>query len=749
MPLPQVGGSQTVHSSGNNTAVFDISAIPNGAWMILSAMWGTSTNSVTSPAGWTAITSGTPSGSRTNFLYAKNKEESDGSSLSIDQTGTNSVSYALLWGIGGAPVANWVIGTQWTRDLNSLDPSGARYTNIAPSIATVEGDFLAVAISHESTNAFTAGTEITSTPLGWQQRVSLSQVALNSRVETIWIGTKELTSAGDSGDASITYIHPQDSNGWAVQIAIPSADIEVTPSSSPEIVGIPSVYIGSSNTSFTIDRPMGTVSGDYIVVALRGQSSTMTVAPSSPGFTYLGPSFEFSSGAHRVNGLYGRPIPDISSEPTSYEFSFESTGANNRIVATAFIVRGVDLETPLAGSSDTYSGRGVTGGKEMIPYTLNSLPVLGIFFGASEFAAPNNHTPTTLPDGYAAVSEVVTTTNTTVSRTYLWVGAREITTNVDTVGIYWDVSTSSVAQGIALRGSSSVNPTDSGFVARDGSGQEVQIYHITPEGARTPTAVVPMRRGFNSVAEMLATPGVTWAHRGGSASYPEMSLHAYTQSVARGYGVLEVSMGRTSDGVWFGLHDQTTDRTSGGNYGNASSQTWAQIQAQQNVAGPGAPQPYMRWEELVERYGSTHIIMADLKHALAGYRTEFLNMVYNDLGPSRAIIKFSGSGSGSAVLANEARALGFETWGYFYAADASIALGGNGNMQTWANNWTMLGMEHSASQAVWDEALSFGKPVYGHIIPNQAAYSAVMAKGARGAQVSAVATVQPVSWWTQ
>lgn len=749
MPLPQVGGSQALRHTGSNTAVLDLSEVPNGAWMIVSAMCDAASNTVTSPTGWTALAPGADTGSRISYLFVKNKEESDGSSLSITQGSTTSAAYALLWGTGGAPVANWIIGSQWTRNLNSPDPLGSRNRNIAPSVTTVQSDYLAVAISTEATNAFTAGTEVSSITSGWQQQLYLSQTALNVQIETLWMGTKALPTAGTSGDAIVTYTQQQDRNGWALQLAIPGEDVALL--GGPEVVGTSTSYIGSSSTGFTIDRPAGAVSGDYIVVALRGQSSTVTVAPSSPDFTLIGPSFQLSSVPFRMNGFFGRPVTDISMEPSTYTFSFSSGAGNNRVVATAFIVRGVYLPSPIAGYRDSYGGRGVTGGKEVLAYTLNSSPVLALFMGGSEFASPNNHVPTVYPTGYTPVSEVVTTSELSTSRTYLWVGAKESMVRVEKTSMLWEVSSSSAAQGIALRGTNSVpiDPTGTGFTARDGNGNEVLIYHMTAQGARTPGGVVKMRRGFSSVAQMLATHGATWAHRGGSASYPEMSLHGYTQSVARGYGVLEISMARTSDGVWFGLHDQTTNRTSGGTFGNASSQTWAQIQAQQNIAGPGDPQPYLSWDDLLEKYGSTHIIMADLKHALAGFRTEFLNMVYNDLGPTRAIIKFSGSGSGAAVLSNEARALGFETWGYFYAADASVALGGNGNMQTWANNWTLLGMEYGASQAIWDEALAFGKPVYGHIAPNQAAYDSAMAKGASGVQVSGVGVVAPVSWWTQ
>ena len=72
-------------------------------------------------------------------------------------------------------------------------------------------------------------------------------------------------------------------------------------------------------------------------------------------------------------------------------------------------------------------------------------------------------------------------------------------------------------------------------------------------------------------AMLAAEDGFYWAHRGGSASFPEHSLHAYTQSVLRGFGSLEISLNRTADGVWFGLHDANLDRTSQASLGIADA----------------------------------------------------------------------------------------------------------------------------------------------------------------------------------
>lgn len=747
MPLPQVGGAVTsrVGSTATSASV-DISSVPVGGWMLLSVIALDTT--ITAPSGWMSLHVPEVSGTRRNFLFGKIKEASDGASAIFTHSTAASAGYALLWGTQGTAVNSWFVGASAVRS-DSGEPSGARYTNTAPGITTPTANSLVIAISNEATNAKTQPLEVASvSPSGWTQHLWNEQTAVNTGIETTWMGTKEMVSTGATGNVQLTYTSPQDLNGWAIQVAIPG---DVPPAvTEPTIVGAPVNYAtGSTTTGFTINRPAGAATGDYIMVVLRSQSSAVATNPSSPGFTRLGPAFEASSVSYRVNGFYGRPIADITTEPLTYTFTV-SSGSSSRLLATAFIVRGVDTTNPLAGFANSYGGDAVTGGRSVPTYALGSVPALALFMGGSEFTASNNHTPVTTPAGYTTLSSQATSTDLAVSRTYLWVGSQKITSSsVPTASITWGNGTGIAVEGIALRGTTPLPPEGSGITMANGAGQAVKVFHTTASGPRTPSSVVPMRPGFSSVSQMLATPGFTWAHRGGSSSYPEHSLYAYTQSVARGYGVLEVSLGRTSDGVWFGLHDQTTDRTSGGTYGNASSQTWAQIQAQQIViGGSAAPQPYMRWSEIVAAYGSTHILVVDPKYALGPYKNEFLNMVLNDVGTERAIIKYSGGGSGAADLSTSARALGFETWGFFYATDASAALGGNGNIQTWGPYWTLIGMDYTAPQAVWDEALALGKPVIGHIAPTQAAYNTAIVKGAAGVQVSGVASVAPVSWWT-
>src|SRR5690606_41774518 len=61
-------------------------------------------------------------------------------------------------------------------------------------------------------------------------------------------------------------------------------------------------------------------------------------------------------------------------------------------------------------------------------------------------------------------------------------------------------------------------------------------------------------------ADFTAGSTVYWAHRGGSANWPEMTMRAYTNAIFWGCPVIEVSCYVTSDDVFVGLHDSTLDR---------------------------------------------------------------------------------------------------------------------------------------------------------------------------------------------
>ena len=284
-----------------------------------------------------------------------------------------------------------------------------------------------------------------------------------------------------------------------------------------------------------------------------------------------------------------------------------------------------------------------------------------------------------------------------------------------------------------------------GFPVADGNGKPAQLYVINDAGmAVTPVDVIPAWRGFHSVDEMLATRGFTMGHRGNSTRYPEMSIHAYTQTAYRGYGVMELSLARTSDGVFFGLHDGTLRRTSPTAPATPASRlTWAQVRTYLNTTGVnGSPAPYMLLDDYIATFGASHVTFFDPKSISRADRVALFTKLAAEVGTDRAVIKSYGATPG---MATQGKGFGFLTWGFFYATNID-----GGTFTPYQADWDMIGMECNAAQSYWDTTLAAaaGRPVIGHIAATQADYAAAMTKGAAGVQVSASHLVKPVSWWT-
>jgi hypothetical protein len=255
------------------------------------------------------------------------------------------------------------------------------------------------------------------------------------------------------------------------------------------------------------------------------------------------------------------------------------------------------------------------------------------------------------------------------------------------------------------------------------------------EGLQEVKGVVGFPHGYRSASETLLSDATFYsAHRGGSADWPEMSLHAYTQAAVRGVGILEVSVAKTSDGVWFGLHDRDLLRTSGVAL-TAAAATWEQVRAHRISPpswNPDQPsRPYMRLEELVEAYGRTHTIMFDPKYELGSMGT-LISFLTSRMSADRLIGKYYYT---SLSFANACKSAGIRTWGYAYEADLPAMLDPKYLV------WDSFGMDHAASQSAWNQVKALGKPVIGHICRTPAEMSSALAKGADGLQVSGVRSI--------
>jgi glycerophosphoryl diester phosphodiesterase len=244
------------------------------------------------------------------------------------------------------------------------------------------------------------------------------------------------------------------------------------------------------------------------------------------------------------------------------------------------------------------------------------------------------------------------------------------------------------------------------------------------------------------VGALLATKDFTVAHRGGSLDWPEMSLEGYVKSVGYGVNALEMSLARSSDGVWFGLHDATLDRTSGTSGFVAAEHTWSEISKYRITAKDTRkpnqlPRRYLKFTDLVRRYGSTHTIFVDPKYVLSEHWSELLTMMRNSVEKPKStfIAKFYCTGSNWATLAREH---GYLSWGYYYGTevDADPTL-----LPRTQQYWDLLGMDYTASDSAWTSVRGFHKKVIGHIIPDKAAAQRTINLGVAGNMISGVAEV--------
>lgn len=270
------------------------------------------------------------------------------------------------------------------------------------------------------------------------------------------------------------------------------------------------------------------------------------------------------------------------------------------------------------------------------------------------------------------------------------------------------------------------------------SAQLVDTYVQTADGP-VPATAEAVQPGYASIAAMLGEDPFYIAHRGGSLNWPEMSLAAYSRAVAWGAGALEVSLARTSDGVYFGLHDADLAHTSGVAT-LASSMTWAQVQALEIDTGIGGVAPYMRWEEIAALYGGTHVLFVDPKHIhRLNYQSAFYALLKSTVPQwqDRVVVKLYWSfGPGWGATA---KAAGFTTWGYFWHDD------GFPQRTTYHQNFTLLGFNYEASGADWSAMLALGKPVIGHVCPDTLAAAAALSKGAVGVMAANVTNIIPAN----
>jgi hypothetical protein len=250
---------------------------------------------------------------------------------------------------------------------------------------------------------------------------------------------------------------------------------------------------------------------------------------------------------------------------------------------------------------------------------------------------------------------------------------------------------------------------------------------IYENGEERPATMKAVPRGYKDIGTMMITRGFLIAHRGGSVSWPEASIRAYTNSVMYGAGALEVSCQKTKDGVWFLNHDRTLKRVDPTAPDTpVTEMTWGEIQKYHTIG-----EPFVTVEEYFAAYGSSHITVLDPKYSAAEWQE--LKKFFPSDAHGRIIWKFS---IDAGWLAGQWKADGWKCWGYSYPDQVT-----DGRINEWHKPWDYIGMSWEASDEVWRRTTALGKPVWGHICPTRQAYDDALAKGAVGCMVSGVANI--------
>ncbi|MFD1715610.1 glycerophosphodiester phosphodiesterase [Amnibacterium flavum] len=248
-----------------------------------------------------------------------------------------------------------------------------------------------------------------------------------------------------------------------------------------------------------------------------------------------------------------------------------------------------------------------------------------------------------------------------------------------------------------------------GFLLIGGSTLLLAACAPTPAPPRpSPTAASPTpppapTGGPYTIDSLLETSPFFIAHRGSGDNWVEHTYDAYANSVIAGAKAIEVSVSRTSDGVFVCHHDKNLARLTGVDL-DIGDATWEQLSTLQNDARPwlgplAALQPIPRLDDVLAAFASTHVIFLEDKQ---GTNTAELLDLMEQWDPDH--IRFVWKQWAGAQQYQAVAKRGFRTWGYFTPDSL-------GRLAELAPRFDMLGIPVDASDADMSAFAAIGKPV--------------------------------------
>ena len=504
------------------------------------------------------------------------------------------------------------------------------------------------------------------------------------------------------------------------------------------VVGTATASSGSAAT-WAVQRPAGVAAGDYLVAVIRHQNGAANDFGLPSGWSRISAPWVANS-TQRTLGLYLHRVGDLASEPSTYTFTYTSSG---RYVWHVVALRSSTGRDILPGEySVPFDGIQNTPGRKTDPFTTAHTSGVVVVGYGGEFTATNDHAVTaSTPTGDLFHAARASSSDLSTSRTaaVIDVWSHSGTTAQGRALNFVGTATAPIAQAALLYESDPPAPADLVVDVYDGSSvvsMKMGLWDGTAVQRLSKFAALPVSEyGISAMdADIAAGRGVFWAHRGGSLNWPEMTMRAFTNAIWHGCKALEISMWRSADGRWIASHDSNLDRVTGTSLGEISA-TASSVLLGVPVTVPAPGGVTCALEDVVSAYGD-FLLVVDNKPGtdFTGWLAHLKTLRPDDWA-DRFLIKIDGSAGLSRF--QQAQAAGFKTAAYFYESTPD---------QTIADRMPYVdypGMDSQASTAKWNALLAYGKPIWGHILQTQGGYDTVVAKGAKIFQCANVKGLVP------
>lgn len=238
--------------------------------------------------------------------------------------------------------------------------------------------------------------------------------------------------------------------------------------------------------------------------------------------------------------------------------------------------------------------------------------------------------------------------------------------------------------------------------------------------------------GAWTITSWRASSGVpAVAHRGAPNVHTrgEFTRESFARAVSIGFGALEGSAQRSSDGVWVLNHDSTTGEQWNGTSLTIASTPWSTLQTLTPKYGDPAQRMY-RLDAWLTDYASTHVLLVENK--TYNNFAEF-EALLNAADPTRVriVAKHGGEGTSNNAYFHDR---GYTTWGYFFG-DTGVS--GAQNLPTvWGPHLDWVGLSSGPSnlpcaQTWWDWCRDRSIPVIAHVAKTPDDWTSMKAQGAK------------------